>query len=87
MDTTIEELLPLVLSKDGSEKLMFYREKTDQLFNLKDAILHNRLQMFGTFRKIELTEDDIVFKCNFQSLIDSGWKNRRLINTYSLCRK
>ena len=86
MDST-QELLPLVLSKDGSEKLMFYREKTDQLFLLKDAVLHNRLQMFGTFREIHLSEDDIVFDCLLQSKIDCGWRSRKLFNTYSLLKR
>ena len=70
----IEELLPVILSTEGVEKLMFYRKYTDELIVLKNSNLHNRLQMFGTFRKMHLTDSDICSQGLLKTKLENGWK-------------
>ena len=54
-----EELIPIVCYHDGIKKLFFHWTKTDELFILKDIWQHNRLTMFGTFRYLHITRDDL----------------------------
>jgi len=66
---TITELHPLRITfKGGGTKMYFHDQSTDNLYFLR--LGHARLSLFGTFRNIRLTTQDLLFKGTLAELAD-----------------
>ena len=69
-----EELLPIRgFEIGGTRMLYFHWPKTDEMFTLKNTWLHRKLNMFGTFRQIEVDRDGLVLIGTMEGMKEKGF--------------
>lgn len=69
-----EELLPIRgFEIGGSRLLYFHYPKTDEMFTLKNTWLHRKLNMFGTFRQIEVDRDGLELIGTMGDMMEKGF--------------
>ena len=56
------ELKPLkIITTEGTD-IYFHNNVNDILYQLKNLFLQSKLKMFGTFRVIQINEEDLICK-------------------------
>tara|TARA_B100000029_G_scaffold412823_1_gene415596 strand:- start:456 stop:695 length:240 start_codon:yes stop_codon:yes gene_type:complete len=54
-----QELYPLLLEHKGRKLILFHNPEDDMLYKFKDFMKQSNLQMFGSFRTLHVTENDL----------------------------